>query len=66
MDVIQHIVIDKNNDAGWRAYWTAVWGHADMKTKVDQIDFEQFALWARSRSDGGSAASLVLANSQAK
>ena len=66
VDVIQHLVIDKNNDAGWRAFWTAVWGHADMKTKVDLIDFEQFALWARSRSDGGSAASLVLANSQAK
>ena len=66
VDVIQHIVITKGNDAGWRAYWSAVWAVDDMKNKVDAIDLEQFALWARARCDGGSAAALALGNSQAK
>ena len=65
VDVVQHIVINKDNEAGWRTYWEAVWAHNDMKTKVDLIDLEQFVLWARARCAGGSTA-LALGNSQAK
>ena len=65
VDVIQHVVVTRDNEAGWRAYWNAVWAHADMVTKVDAIDLEQFVLWALARCEGGSTA-LALGNSQAK
>ena len=65
VDVVQHIVINKDNEAGWRSYWETVWAHNDMKTKADMIDLEQFVLWARARCAGGSTA-LALGNSQAK
>ena len=65
VDVVQHIVINNDNEDGhWRTYWEAVSAHDDMKTKVDTIDLEQFVLWARARCAGGSTA-LALGNSQA-
>ena len=66
VDVIQHLVLSNDNEAGWRAFWSAVWAADSMKNKVDAIDLEQLALWARARSEGGSGAALALGNSQAK
>ena len=66
VDVIQHLVLSNDNEAGWRAFWSAVWAADSMKNKVDAIDLEQLALWARARSEGGSGAALALGNIQAK
>ena len=64
VDVIQHVTIDKDDEEGWRTMWRNVFASGDF-SGCDNMDLDQFFLWARARGAGAPEAAR-LGNNQAK
>ena len=63
VDVISHVSIDKSTDeAVWKAFWARAFG---ALPNCDDLDLEQFYLWAHARCAGAPDAAQ-LGSSQAK
>ena len=63
VDVISHVSVDKNTDEiVWKAFWARAFG---ALPNCDELDLEQFYLWAHARCAGAPDAAQ-LGSSQAK
>ena len=64
VDVISHVTVDKADEDGWKQLWTNLFKGPGF-ANCDEMDLDQFFLWARARGAGAPEAAK-LGNSQAK
>ena len=64
VDVISHVTVDKADEDGWKQLWTNLFNGPGF-ANCDEMDRDQFFLWARARGAGAPEAAQM-ANSQAK